>query len=306
MKFSVVIPVYKAPETLAPLHLKISEELSKVTSDYEIIFVNDACPLGSWNQIQRICKLDSRTKGVNLVRNFGQHPAIFAGLKSATGDWIFVLDCDLQDDPKYMLALYEKALEGYDVVLAKRSERKESRCKKLQSWLFYKVLKIVLDVKMDHQIANFGIYSKNTIDASMLMGDRIRFFPYLISWLGFPTASVVVSQDSRYEGVSSYSFTRALKLAFDIAISSSNRPLFFSVIVGAICAGISFTLGLYFIIRYFTLGYVPSGWTSLSVTVLFSTGLILLNLGILGLYLARTYDQTKQRPIFLIEKRINF
>ncbi|MGZ3786307.1 MAG: glycosyltransferase family 2 protein [Bdellovibrio sp.] len=302
MKISVVIPTYGAPNSVIPLHQKLVETFKEMACTYEIIFVNDACPRGSWEQIESLCSNFDHVKGLNLARNFGQHAAIEAGLNEASGDWMTVMDCDLQDDPIYIPQFLKAALESKsDVVLARRIQRQERFFKRFQSWAFYKALSM-LDVNMDHRIGNFGLYSKKIIDATKSMGDRIRFFPYLISWLKFPTTYVDIIQNQREEGSSSYTLKKALNLAINVALSSSNRPLLWSVQTGAFCALGAFALGILFILRYFTLGLAPSGWTSLAVAIFFSTGLILLNLGILGLYFSRMYDQVRSRPTYIIKE----
>lgn len=306
MKISAVIPVYGAPNSLKTLHERLIAVFQKVSADYEIILVNDACPKNSWAEIQSICRKDPKAKGVNLVRNFGQHSAISAGLAQVTGDWVTVLDCDLQDDPAHILEFLRTVESGkFDVVLAHRVERQERLLKRIQSWLFYKFLNIFLGVKMDHRVGNYGFYSRRVIDATKLMGDKIRFFPFLISWLQFPTTSINIVQNGREEGQSSYTLRKALGLALDVALASSNRPLLWSVQLGGICALSSFAFGTFFLIRYFSLGLAPTGWTSLIVTIFFSTGLILVSLGILGLYISRMNDQVRSRPNYIIQEIIN-
>jgi len=305
MKISTVIPCYGAPNTLPLLYEQLTSVFKDLNCDYEIILINDCCPQGSWQKILDISTYDKKVKGINLSRNFGQHAAISCGLDHAQGDWVIVMDCDLQDDPMYIKNLIHMTSKGYQVVQAKRTYRDERWFKKLQSWAFYKFLKLVLDVHMDYRVGNYGIYSKTVIKSIRSMGDKVRFFPYLVSWVGFPHAFIEITQKSRIEGKSSYSLYKSLHLAFDIAISSSGRPLIWSVFTGAICSLGSFFLGIFFFIRYFSLGLAPSGWTSLSVTIFFSTGIILSSLGTLGLYLLRVYDQTKERPVYLIQQSTN-
>lgn len=304
MKISVVIPTYGAPKSVQPLHQRLMATFEAMGVAYEIIFVNDACPRNSWEQIEIVCSKFAHVIGINLARNFGQHAAIEAGLDQATGDWITVMDCDLQDDPSYIPEFLKASENGkYDVVQARRVQRQEGFFKRFQSWAFYKALSM-LDVQMNHQIGNYGLYSKRVIDATKTMGDRIRFFPYLISWLKFPTTYVDITQNQREEGSSSYTLKKALQLAVNVALSSSTRPLLWSVQIGALCSLGAFALGIIFILRYFTMGLAPSGWTSLAVTIFFSTGLILLNLGILGLYFSRMYDQVRTRPTYIVRDKI--
>ncbi|MBO9668565.1 MAG: glycosyltransferase family 2 protein, partial [Bdellovibrio sp.] len=205
MKISVIIPCYGAPNAIVELHDQLKTVLSTLTEQYEIILVNDNCPKGSWEKIIEVANKDSNVKGINLSRNFGQHAAISCGIEHVTGEWAVVMDCDLQDCPSYIVRLFEKAQSGYEVVVARRVYRNESFFKKCLSWMFYKFLKMVLDVHMDHQVGNFGIYSKQVLSSIHAMGDRVRFFPYLVSWVGFRHTTVDVEQNLRTDGKSSYS-----------------------------------------------------------------------------------------------------
>lgn len=304
-KISIVIPVYGAPLTLHKLCAKIIDSVSKIKQSFEIILVNDACPKGSWEEMVKLCNSNQHIKGINLVRNFGQHNAMACGLKRATGDYVVVMDCDLQDDPAHIQELFHKAEQGYDVVLAKRVQKQVSGFKKFQSWFFYKILKHGLGVNLSHEVGNFGIYSKRVISELNKIGDQVRFFPYLVSWLGFKTSSIEVVQSSREEDKSSYTFSKLLKLSTEFLITSSSKPLMWSIFLGIFCSFFSFLVGVVFVVRYFALGVAPTGWTSLSVSILFSTGLILLNMGILGLYLARVYEQGKNRPLYLVDTQLN-
>lgn len=302
---SVVIPVYGAPNTLNELYDRLVSTLEQEKQKFELIFVNDFCPKNSWLKIEELCQNDNRVKGINLVRNFGQHNAIACGLSMAKGDFIVVMDCDLQDDPIYIPSFIKMTNEGYEVVVARRKTKKVSFFKRFQSWLFYKLLKIFLDVHLSHEIGNYGLYSKRVINELNKIQDRVRFFPYLISWMGFKTAYIDVTQNPREEGKSSYNFLSLLRLAFEVSIASSSRPLVWSIYLGIFCSLASFLIGIIFISRYFIYGTAPSGWTSLSVTILFSTGLILFNIGILGIYIARVFEQGKQRPLYIVKDILN-
>lgn len=305
MKISVVIPTYGAPQTVSQLYLGIRREISNMGHEPEIIFVNDACPKNSWLEIKALAQSDTTVKGINLIKNFGQHNAIACGLAHTTGEWVCVMDCDLQDDPSYIPALLDKALQGFDVVVARRDFREESLLKRAQSYLFFKTLSLFLGVKIDHRNGNYGLYSRRVIESINQLQDRVRIFPLLVSWFEYDTSFVSITQKARLEGRSSYTLSKAIRLGFDLAISVTTRPLIWSVQAGAICAFVSLALALSFIARYFMFGLAPSGWTSLSVGIFFSTGIILLNLGIFGLYLARIYDQVRKRPYFHIKDALN-
>lgn len=173
---SIVSPVYKAEKIVDILVKRIKEEVSKITENYEIILVEDGSPDRSWEAIERNCMEDKRVKGIKLSRNFGQHYAITAGLDHAKGEWTVVMDCDLQDRPEEIINLYQKALEGYDIVLARRHKRQDSFLKRTFSWLFYKILSYLTGTKHDPAVANFGIYHKKVIQAVSQMRESIRYF----------------------------------------------------------------------------------------------------------------------------------
>ena len=164
MKISAVIPVYGCRAALPELHQRLGEALSEITKDYEIILVNDNCPQTSWEVIEEICKRDSHVKGIELSRNFGQMKAILAGLDHASGDWIVVMDCDLQDRPEEIGRLYKKAQEGYDVVFARRKKRKDSKMKVFLANQFYKLYRFATDGNYDGAICNFSIVRRDVIE----------------------------------------------------------------------------------------------------------------------------------------------
>jgi len=160
---SVISPIYGCKECLFELYDRLVKTLSQITENFEIILVNDACPQSSWERIAMLCAKDPRVKGINLSRNFGQHYAITAGLDHATGDWVVVMDCDLQDRPEEIIKLYTKALEGYDIVFGRRAERKDSFIKRFGSMAFNRVLEYFTETKHDNSIANFGIYAHKVV-----------------------------------------------------------------------------------------------------------------------------------------------
>ena len=232
MKISVISPVYNAANVLDKLVSRIENSITSLTNDYEIILINDASLDNSWNCIIDICKRNKKVVGVNLSRNFGQHYAITAGLDMSKGDWVVVMDCDLQDVPEEIPKLYEKAIQGYDAVLAQRIDRKDGIFKKFSSYLFYKILGFLSGYKQDNSVANFGVYSRNLIDSINSMREPIRFFPTLVHWVGFKKIKVPVQHNSSVESKSNYGFRNSLKLAFDVIISNSQKPLRITVIAG--------------------------------------------------------------------------
>ena len=299
---SVVTPVYGCSRMLEKLYEELIKTLGKITDDFEIIMVNDKSPDDAWNMITQLAMKDKRVKGINLSKNFGQHFAITAGLDFVKGDWIVVMDCDLQDQPKEIEKLYKKAKEGYDVVFGKRSERKDGYFKKLGSKLFYMVYDYFTDTTNRSGTANFGIFSKKVIENYKRMREHNRTFPLFIRWVGFKTAEIDIEHAKRPEGKSSYNLYRLFYLAFDSIISQSNKPLRLSIGFGFILALFSMIYGIWQVVKFYVWGVPVQGWTSVIVSIYFIGGLLFANLGILGIYIGKVFNETKNRPLYIIDK----
>lgn len=303
---SMVSPVYRGEKMVAELVRRNVESVSTITDDYEIILVNDASPDNSWEEIVKQCAANSKVKGINLSRNFGQHYAITAGLHYAKGDWVVVMDCDLQDRPEEIPNLYRKAQEGFDIVYARRVVRKDGFFKKQSSKWFYKVFKWLSGLETDSTIANFGIYKQNVIEEFNKMPEKARSFPSLVKYLGFKDTAIDVEHAERAEGKSSYSFYKLLKLGFDIIISNSNKPLRLAVGLGFGMSAVSFLLALYNLIaKWIGVIRVP-GYTTTVFSIWFVGGLLLFVMGIVGLYVGKIYDQVKGRQLFVVRDKVNF
>lgn len=305
IKLSIVSPVYRAEKMVHMLVERIVKSVSTITEDFEIILVNDASPDASWSVIEYECAQDKRVKGINLSRNFGQHYAITAGLHYAKGEWVVVMDCDLQDRPEEIPALYQKTQEGYDIVYARRVDRQDKGLKKLSSTIFHKTFDWLSGSTTDKTIANFGIYKQCVIAEYNRMPERARSFPSLIKYLGFTQATVNVQHAERAEGKSSYSLYKLLKLSFDVIISNSNKPLRMAVGVGFGMSALSFLLALYNVIARL-LGFISfPGYTTTVFSIWFVGGLMLFVMGILGLYVGKIFDQVKGRPLFVVKDKLN-
>ena len=305
IKISVVSPVYRGEKMVSELVLRNVDALSGMGVDYEIILVNDASPDNSWQAIEAECKKNPKVKGLNLSRNFGQHYAITAGLSYAQGEWIVVMDCDLQDRPEEIPNLYTKAQEGYDSVLAQRVQRSHGWFKKLGSRCFYKVFSYLTETKQDASVANFGIYNRKVIDAVLSMGDAMRYFPTQIQWVGFKRAYLPIQHDERAEGKSTYNLSRLFRLAFDTIISFSDKPMRLMVKMGLFVTLASFIVGIVFLVRY-CLGEIEVlGFTSLIISLWLLGGIIISLIGVVGIYLGKLFEKAKDRPIFIVDKTLN-
>jgi glycosyltransferase involved in cell wall biosynthesis len=300
---SVVSPVYGAEKIIDKLVEINIQELSKITNDFEIILVDDCGPGKSWNKIKENTLKDKRVKGVKLSRNFGQHYAITAGLDFANGEWVVVMDCDLQDRPEEISGLYKKALEGYDIVLARREVRQDGIFKKLFSKIFHKTLTWLTGSPLDNRVANFGIYNRKVVDAISMMRESIRFFPTMVKWVGFNSTSIPVKHAERDSGSTSYNFKRLIELALDIILAYSIKPIRLAIKFGFMIAGLAFLFAIYNVIRAFTHGFAVLGYGSLIASIWFLSGLIISFMGIVGLYVGKTFEGVKKRPIYIVSEK---
>jgi glycosyltransferase involved in cell wall biosynthesis len=303
---SVVTPVYGCAACLHELYHRLLASLSEITDAFEIIMVNDESPDEAWQQIDRLARTDSRLKGISLSRNFGQHQAIAAGLDLAQGDWVIVIDCDLQDRPEEISKLYQKAQEGYDVVFGCRINRTDSFQKRMSSKLFFSILTYLTDQAFDNTIGNFSIISRKVVRAYHKMHEQHQSYRLFIQWLGFKSTTVDINHAERATGKSSYSLSKLLNLAFDSMVAYSNKPLRLTIKLGFLMALLALLYGSVLIWQYFSFKVIVPGWTSVMVAMFFLGGLILANLGVLGLYLGKVFNETKNRPIYIIDKTINF
>ena len=301
---SIVSPVYRAEKILPILVSEINLVMERIGEDYEIILVDDRSPDNSWEVMKVLSSQNSKIKSIRMSRNFGQHSAIFAGLTKTKGDWVVVMDCDMQDQPKEIAKLYKKALEGYDIVLGQRENRKDKFLKKLSSKLFYKVFNYLSGGQFNNEIGNFGIYKKKVIDSILNINDYIKFFPLFINWVGFKSTSIPIEHSSREEGKSSYSISRLLKLAVNVIISFSDKPLRLFINFGLGISILSFILGIYYLYLAVTHRITQPGFSSLILSIWFLSGIIISCIGIVGVYLGKTFDQTKNRPTFIIDEEL--
>lgn len=302
---SVVTPAYKCAECITEMHRRLTQVLSGITPDYEIIFVDDRSPQNDWEIISDVCAKDTRVRGVQLSRNYGQHFAITAGLDHARGEWIVVMDCDLQDRPEEITKLYAKAMQGHDVVFARRCERNDSLYRKIVSKIFCLIYNWLGDIETDNSIANFSISSRRVIESVSSFRERNRSFPVFMLEVGFRRATVDVEHAARFVGKSSYNFVKLLDFAVQCVVARSNKPLRLSIRFGFFLAFLSLLYGAFILIRYFTQNVAVEGWTTLAVLISLLGGLGFANLGIVGLYLGKVFDEVKLRPLYFVQHSLN-
>jgi glycosyltransferase involved in cell wall biosynthesis len=301
---SIVSPVYKAEKNLPELVNRIEKSLKLITEDFEIILIDDMSPDKSWSIISQLHQINNKIIGIKLSRNFGQHAAITAGLDNVNGEWIVIMDCDLQDIPEEIPRLFNKTKEGFDIVLAKRKFRNDTFLKILLSKLFYKVLEYLTGIEQDARISNFGIYNKKVIAEISAMRESIRYFPSMVKWVGFKAAKIDVEHSLRLEGKSSYNFRKLFTLALDIILANSVKPIKLVVKFGFLVSFTSLLAAIVFFFKWLNGSIIILGYTSLIISVWLLSGLIMATLGVIGLYIGKTFEGVKKRPIYIIDKQL--
>jgi glycosyltransferase involved in cell wall biosynthesis len=302
---SVVIPVYNESSLIDELIKRVKTNIKLITEDFEIIIVDDGSQDNTWNSIENEAILENRIKGIRFSRNFGHHYAITAGLHNSDGEWVVVMDGDLQDRPEVIPDLYKKAQEGFDVVFVSRQNRTEKIYYRIAQKIFYWILRSLSGIDFDSRQANFSIISKKVVGAYKIFPENARFYGSTIKWLGFKTTDLLADHGVRFSGNPSYTLRKRIKLAFDIILSFSERPLKFTIGLGIFSSFISFIFFL-----DLNLGTSNSLTGDATITFILSSlyflsGTILIVLGIIGAFLGRVFQETKKRPLYIISEKLN-
>ena len=301
-KLSIIIPVYYNADTLMLLYEDMKEKILHKLDAYELIFVDDGSGDDSWNVINKIHDLDENVKCIKLSRNFGEHAAILAGLSNCSGDCAMTKQADLQEESELILEMYESWKRGNKVVLAVRSARDDSAIKKLFANLYYAIIRKCVEKTMP--VGGFDCYllDRQVIEVVQMLDEKNSALTLQILWVGFQSEKIYFHRKDREIGESRWTFSKKFKLVLDSMMSFSYFPIRFMSGVGVICALVAFLWIIEVILERFIVGTPIAGWASLMCLVLLSTGLILLMLGILGEYLWRTLDASRNRPPFLIDR----
>jgi glycosyltransferase involved in cell wall biosynthesis len=302
---SFVVPVYGSPESLQPLYERVQSVCATMGLSYELVLVDDCCPRNSWATVKQLAEIDPAVIGIHLSRNFGQHAAIQAGLTLAKGEWIVVMDCDLQDRPEEVPALLAKARQGFEVVRAQRVARNDPWYRRVASKMFYALLSFLTDTRQSPAIGNFGIYSRRVITEILSWQESSKYFPAIVPWIGFAQTELSVSHAPRFAGRSSYNLRKLVRLALDVIIGFSDKPLKLLMAVGLAMAGLSFCVSFVVLLFYFAGLVTVEGWTSIALSLWFLSGCMLFALGLTGLYIGRILVETKGRPSFIIESTVS-
>jgi len=306
-EISIVSPVYKSAESLPEFIQRVSESLSSITQNYEIILVNDGSPDNSWEIICQFAAKDTRIKGVALSRNFGQHPAVFCGLHKCRGDVVVILSCDLQEEPEYIPKLYYKHKEGYEVVYTLVDVKRFGLIRNILTKIYYRLYNYLVGqsfMSMGKTYSSMVLLSRKAVSNLLALKDVQFQYILLIKWLGFKSAHVEIKHKERKYGKSSYTLRKMVELAMVGIFFHSYKLLRVNVVIGLLISLLSFLGAALIVVNYFISGYAQ-GWASLSVLILFCIGSIFWTTGILGFYIEKIFDQVKSRPIYVIEEEVN-
>jgi glycosyltransferase involved in cell wall biosynthesis len=304
VELSVVVPVYGCAGTLRELHRRLTDVLSGLVDSYELVLVDDRSNDGAWPIMQELAETDDNVVACRLARNFGQQIAISAGLEQCCGKQAVVMDCDLQDPPESIPALYARAREGFDIVYAKRKSSHQSVDRRALNKLYFNLLQLVSGRPFDGELGSFSIISRRVIDTFLRFKERDRHYLMVLGWVGFDTSTIEYQRDVRREGRSSYSLRQLLSHAVSGLLFTTTRLLYWVIYAGIGMALIGLLLAVFFMVRWYSDGALP-GWTSLIVVQFLVGGVIILCLGVASLYIAKIFEAAQQRPLYILQDRID-
>jgi polyisoprenyl-phosphate glycosyltransferase len=302
---SIVAPVYNEREVVEEFHRRLTAVLVPL-GEYEVIFVDDGSIDGTWEELRRLAADDHHLRLFRLSRNFGHQAALSAGLDAAAGDAIILIDADLQDPPELIPELVDRWREGYDVVYAVRQTRAgEARLRLLAIRVFYRLLGAITSTAIPRDVGDFRLISRRAADALRSMPERARFLRGMTGWIGFKQVGVEYARSARYAGKSKYPFTKLVGLALDGIVSFSIAPIRLVTALGF--ALVIFCVGVFAWVLYvqFATPHHPPGWTSVIAVVLLLGGVQLVSIGVLGQYIARIFEESKRRPLYLLDEVVD-
>jgi len=307
MELSVVVTIFNSEKSLLELNKKIISVCSSLTSDYEIIYVDDRSPDNSWDILKKISSQYESIKALRFSRNFGQHTAISAGLHNTSGKYVVMMDGDLQDNPEIIDQLYKKIKsEPSQIIYVRRINRKDSNSKKLSSKIYNYVFSKLSGINSDPSIGTFRIMTKKVVESFNQFPETNKYIGGVFYWMNFAPSYLEAEHYERKYGKSNYTLKKMVKLAINGIVSYSNKPLTLSIYFGLLCSLLSFLMGMIFIVRKIVYDISITGYSSIIVSIYFLSGIVLMVLGIMGKYIAMIYEQSRSRPEYLIEETINF
>lgn len=302
-EISVVVPVYGCTECLRVLWERLRAAITPITADFEVVLVDDRGPDDPWPLILELSAEDPRLRGVRLSRNFGQHAAITAGLAASSGRWTVVMDCDLQDPPEEIPRMYAKAMEGYDVVLCRREERRQSLARRLAASSYFRVHNMLARGDLHTNYTNLSLIHRKVVESFLLLNDNDRQYLLIVHWLGYHRTAIDVQPHDRAAGESSYTLRQLLKVAGDGLFFQSTVLLRLVVYAGFLLAALGFALAGYAVFALVRGDTLPD-WAGLPLLGLFLAAFIIISTGVTGLYVGKIFEQVKGRPLFVVDETV--
>ncbi len=301
----MVVPAFNEEENIKPLYDRLEEVLSQISDAFEIMFVDDGSHDGTIKEIEALQKQDERVKYVSFSRNFGHEMANTAGFRSVQGEAVVIIDADLQDPPEVILDMYAKFKEGNDIVYAKRRKRdKETWLKKATSRWFYRIMKVLSDTEIPLDTGDFRLLSRRVVNEINNLNEKNRFFRGLTHWVGFNVTYVEYDRDARHAGETKYNYLKLFKLAFDAILSFSYKPLKIFSFLGFATAMFAFLNLIYWVVMKVVFNHhAVEGWTSIVTILLLFFGIIMIQISVIGEYIARIYEEVRNRPLYIISKQ---
>ncbi len=306
MKLSLVVPCYNEEKNVSLFYDAVKNDFASVDFDYEIVFVNDGSKDATFKELQKLCDGDVPVKIVNFSRNFGKESAMYAGLKETEGDYVTIIDADLQQRPSIALDMV-KMLDNepeYDCIAAYQEERKESKLLIFFKNSFYKLINKFADTEFVQGASDFRTFRRPMVEAVLSMDEYFRFSKGLFSWVGFNTKFIPYEVEERATGTSSWSFTKLFKYALEGIFAFTTAPLRMATVVGLLTSFLSMVYLIVVVVQKLCFGIAVAGYATIVALILLLGGIQLLALGIIGEYIARTYIQTKNRPIYIAKNVI--
>lgn len=301
---SIVIPAYNEEKMILKTTEVVSGIMEREKIPFELVFVNDGSKDQTWEMIEKAAEKNTHVTGIRFSRNFGKESAIFAGLANAEGDCIAVMDCDLQHPPKTLVEMYRLWEQGYEVVEGvKRSRGKESVLHRASAGMFYKIMSKAVQIDMS-RASDFKLMDRKAVEALLSMPERNAFFRALSSWVGYRTTSVEFDVQERTEGESKWSTWSLIKYAVRNIVGFSSAPLQMITVAGVLTLFFAIVLGIQSLVKYFC-GHALEGFTTVILLLLIIGSLIMLSLGIIGIYIAKIYEEVKGRPRYFIARKIS-
>jgi dolichol-phosphate mannosyltransferase len=303
MEISIVVPLYNEEKNIRLMHDRLVSSILKISSNFEIIYVNDGSKDNSFLELLKLSNEDERVKYINFSRNFGHQIAVTAGLDYSKGAAVVIIDGDLQDPPEVIPEMYALYKEGFEVVYGQRLIRKgESFLKKITAKYFYRILKKITNINIPVDTGDFRLIDRKIVNDLKNMPEQNKFLRGQIAWLGYRQTSIFFERDERKFGETGYPFSKMLKFALDGITGFSDVPLQFVTKTGIFISFISFLVILYAIFSHFILERTITGWTSLIISSMFIGGVQLISVGIIGEYISRINKNVQNRPLYIVSE----